>query len=107
MLGDLFTKTCKIIPFGDYTGSTNTTKLKISLNIYPNIILLPVTHRGSAYGFKNALNGKLEGVDLPRPTLNPLTEGKIGYCGLMPSAYLNFVELFIGCAWNWDNLSSL
>ena len=28
MLGDLFTKTCKIIPFGDYTGSTNATKLK-------------------------------------------------------------------------------
>ena len=44
MLGDLFTKTCKLIPFGDHTGSPNTKKLKISLNIYPNTILFPVTH---------------------------------------------------------------
>ena len=57
--------------FGDHTGSPNTKQNKISLIFTPNTILFPVTQRGSASGFKNALNGKLEGVDLPRPTLNP------------------------------------
>ena len=69
MLGDLFTKTYKLIPFGGHTGSLNAKYFKISLNIYPNTILFPVTHRDSAYGFKNVLNGKLEGVELPRDVL--------------------------------------
>ena len=56
MSGDLSTKTCKIIPFGDHSG------------------------------FKNALKRKLEGVDFPSQTLSPVTEGKIYYCGRSPSA---------------------
>ena len=39
MLDDLSTRTCKIIPFGDHTGSPIQTKIENLLNIYPNTIL--------------------------------------------------------------------
>ena len=80
----LSNKAFKVIAFGNCIHAVHNKNL---LNIYLNPKPLPVTHRGNAPCFKNALNSTtLEGVDLPRPALNCLTGPKLEF-GHWPCCY--------------------